>query len=83
MTREEFVNAALKLIGVACLVIAVDYCGVAVTSLAAIGFSGGLLSTSDAWYVGLLIRPVAYLFAAYLLLFKTQWCESCSPLRSE
>lgn len=76
MTQAEFVRASLKLIGIGCFIIGFDICSTAVAQVAAIGFGGVPFGFAQPILLAALSRPVAYFVAAFLLIFKTQWCEN-------
>lgn len=76
MTQAEFVRAALKLIGIGCIMIGFDLCATAVAQVAAIGFGGVPFGRTHPILLAALSRRVAYFVAAFLLIFKTQWCEN-------
>lgn len=75
MTQAEFVRASLKLIGIGGIVIGFDLCATAVAQVTAIGF-GVSIGLPHHIQIAVLTRPLAYFVAAFLLIFKTQWCEN-------
>ena len=76
MAQAEFVRAALKLIGIGCIIIGFDLCSIAVAQVAAAGFGGVPFGWVQSILLAALTRPVAYFAAAFLLIFKTEWCEN-------
>jgi len=75
MTQAEFVRASLKLIAIGCIMIGFDLCATAVAQVAAIGF-GVPIGLPHYIQIAVLTRPLAYFVAAFLLIFKSEWCEN-------
>jgi hypothetical protein len=75
MTQAEFFRASLKLIGIIFGIIAFGMIATAAASVAAISFRSGTLTGIESWYLEGLVQPVPFFVAAYLLIFKTRWCD--------